>query len=262
MSKYLPLKSPGQFDFTVPTMIPSVSYSATPMEPEDEEVLKIIRSLGNGNIPDCQNSEITTLPYENFQPLASFGPRCTRCGNPCGNDVYYHGPLPFHKRHFVCKRCNGALHVPITVNGDVYCQNCARSIKPKPPTCCKCHAPVADKSVIVAGKCFCQDHFRCAFCNNILNANNFIQRAGKFYCPDHIPEPTKAACSVCNLPIEGSSVDKNGILMHPECFRCSICHQNLDHLPCSFIKNKPYCLSCADKAQASVRSKRSLSTIV
>ncbi|EAY15089.1 LIM domain containing protein [Trichomonas vaginalis G3] len=255
MSKYLPIEPHGPVDFAVPRIMPSTSYSAAPMEPEDEEVLKIIRSLGNMSAP-------TDTAADSYTPLASFGPRCTRCGNPCGNDVYYHGPLPFHKKHFVCKRCGGPLHVPITINNDVYCQNCARMVKPKAPICHQCNGQLTDKPVIVAGKCFCEEHFTCAKCGQVLQQNNFVQRSGKFYCPNHAPESPKSVCCVCKLQVEGQNIVRNGLVFHPECFVCTGCRQNLAHVPYSFIRNKPYCLSCADKAQNMIKNKRLSSFMV
>lgn len=182
---------------------PNFARSAAPMEPEDEEVLRIIQSLGSTET-DNDNAML-----ESWSPFASFGPRCTRCGNPCGDDVVYCGSLAFHKRHFKCRKCGQAMQVPITINGDVYCQNCSKIVRPKQNTCCVCHQIADDRSICVAGKCFCLDHFRCAKCNALLSPANFRQRQGKFYCPNHVPEnPQDTRTSTRQATIEEQFVPR------------------------------------------------------
>lgn len=217
-----------------------------PMEPEDEEVLRIIRSIGEFD-DDLMDSEMS-CQMESWASIVSFGPRCTRCGNPCGDDVYLHGTMPFHKRHFTCRNCNGPMVIPITINGDVYCQQCASFIQPKAKICHVCKAPADKNSIFAAGKCFCPNHFRCSKCNRLLSPTNFLQRAGKFYCPEHAPDKPVQVCFSCNREIDTEPITGADQIFHPECFVCSKCHADLKNKPYTLTDQKLLCESCSQQA--------------
>ena len=166
-----------------------ITRSAAPMAPEDEEVLQIIQSMNSPEVAD------DTSVLESWSACVSFGPRCARCGNPCGDDVVYVGSLAFHKRHLKCRKCGKRMQVPIIINGDIYCQNCSKLVKPRQNTCEICHKIVDETGVSIAGKSYCSDHFRCAICNCPLSISNYKQKDGKFYCPQHISTPSTPSFS-------------------------------------------------------------------
>ena len=171
-----------------------MTRSAAPMAPEDEEVLQIIQSMNSTEVAD------DTSVLESWSACVSFGPRCARCGNPCGDDVVYVGSLAFHKRHLKCRKCGKRMQVPIIINGDIYCQNCSKLVKPRQNTCEICHQIVDETGVSVGGKSYCADHFRCATCNCRLSISNYKQKGGKFYCPQHVPPSTGDSFLENSLP--------------------------------------------------------------
>ena len=115
----------------------------------------------------CLESE---PPQNNsWSSFTHFGPRCNRCGNPCGEDAIYHGSMAFHKDHFTCYKCGSMIKIPVFVNGEMYCKRCGKDIQPKSYTCFVCGAPRNMESVIIDEKCYCKKHFQCSICGCILN---------------------------------------------------------------------------------------------
>ena len=206
---------------------------ATLMDPEDEQVLELIRASQPEAADECD---------EAWAPLASFGPRCHRCGNPCGDDVVYHGSLAFHRCHFTCRRCRSALRVPISVNGDVYCQSCAPHVEPGSHVCCVCQQPRNSESIVVAGRCFCPQHFTCRACGVVLDPETFGQRGGEFFCPEHVPD--MAVCAACGMEVNSRRVIANGCSYHADCFCCSMCGTNLVDQKYTTYDGRPICVRC------------------
>ena len=116
---YVPLNNGHSSSMSVVPLCTNKKRNVVPLQPEDEEVLNIIYSI-------CDNSYGDYLS----EPL-SFGPRCARCGMPCGNDAIYFGTLTFHKRQFNCKICGSSLDFPIVINDDLYCKSCVTKMKKK-----------------------------------------------------------------------------------------------------------------------------------
>lgn len=215
---------------------------------------------------------------------ADFGPRCTRCGNPCGDDVIYQGNLAFHSAHFTCKECRTKLKVGILLNNDVYCQSCASKITPQSNNCCICNSPRSTTSIVIGGRCFCKEHFVCASCGKILDSSSFkhSQIDGNFYCESHYPkEDIFPICAGCGRPI----ITKNSLSkasstissfypsskvicaslcgtkakFHSECFNCYICNKSLVELPkYTVYGGRPICVTCFKQlpkdVQASIAS--------
>ncbi|KAH0792696.1 LIM-type zinc finger-containing protein [Histomonas meleagridis] len=232
----------------LPFGVPRPQDSSQPfnslMDEEDEEVIRIIRS---GSF-DSMNQPVDSQSCNDvWASIASFGPRCNRCGNPCGDDVVYHGSLAFHRRHFTCKQCGVPIQIPTCINGEIYCKECAKNIKPLSHRCFVCNAPRNPLSIVAAGKCFCPNHFLCALCGCKLNQNTYIQRGGQFYCREHAPiAPQFPICDKCHKEIREKRVinafRKN---FHPACFSCSMCNQNLaDQKYISGYHEKPICVHC------------------
>lgn len=219
------------------------------MEATDDEVLEIIKSVGpSAREMTSMNSMSSTESWASFQ---SFGPRCQRCGNPCGDDVVYFENLTYHKRHFTCKKCNQPLVEPVLIGNEVYCLICSQGDSPLPSPedqgCNICRKPFCETSVIVAGKCYCKDHFRCATCHKPLTIDNYRQRKGHIYCVEHAPQRPFVHCSECGGEITDKSINALGQNFHPSCFCCVLCKENLANKVFTAWKNKPLCQECFKK---------------
>ena len=209
------------------------------------------------------NSNPPTIPID-------FGPRCARCGNPCGDDVIYQGNLAFHSSHFTCKECRTKLKVGILLNNDVYCQSCAAKVTPQSNNCCVCNSPRSSTSIVIGSRCFCKEHFVCAHCGKILDSTSFKRSPidGNFYCESHCPNEDKfPICAGCGRPIvtknspsqASSSISSfypsskvicaslcgTKAKFHSECFNCYICNKSLVDLPkYTVYKERPICVNC------------------
>ena len=210
---------------------------------EDEDVQRMMNSTDR-----TQDPFINSLSSdESWASIATFGPRCNRCGNPCGTDVIYCENLAFHKRHFTCKLCKTVLDSPIPINGEIYCQNCSESIKPSSHCCYICGAQRTPASIFVAGHAFCPNHFKCYTCQTPLNINNFTQRQGHFYCPKHVPVRPVLQCAKCGTEIPSKAIHALGAFYHPECFICCSCGSNLASKQYVTTEGHPICTSCFKK---------------
>ena len=221
------------------------------IDEEDENALSIIRSsitdiLSNGGQSQNLDHWNDGINYSQHIKQISVGPRCNRCGNPCGDDVIYQGNLAFHTCHFTCRNCNEPLKVAISVNNEIYCQKCASQVLPQSNCCCICNAPRNKSSVIAGGRCYCKEHFRCATCNKILDIASFRQYNGHFYCQEHCPDEFLPICAGCSRQIIGSKVicACSNNKYHPECFNCIKCGKSLVDQKYTQYEGNPICVSC------------------
>ena len=240
---------------------------------DDDEVFSIVRSQDSVDMAFDEQFEINSrtsgqlmsrpqpmVANESWATLTTHGPLCTRCGAPTGDDAVFHGSLPFHKKHFTCKICNTPLDEnAVEINNEVYCQACSNAISSSEIhesglRCCVCGSPRTSTSVLVPGKCFCRDHFRCYKCNCLLDQDSYVQRAGKFYCTEHVPERPKILCAACGSEIIDRTVRALGHAYHPSCFNCCICKSSLVNMQFTALKGKPLCYECYKKLPRHIRA--------
>ena len=172
--------------FLIPDAMSFIDFPSSPLiDEDDEEVLRIVRSCSFDN--QFENESLESEPPQNnsWSSFTHFGPRCNRCGNPCGEDAIYHGSMAFHKDHFTCYKCGSMIKIPVFVNGEMYCKRCGKDIQPKSYTCFVCGAPRNMESVIIDEKCYCKKHFQCSICGCILNKNEYVVKDNNFYCSEH-----------------------------------------------------------------------------
>ena len=245
----------------VPALPPELQFGSQlsafqSMEANDEEVLEIIRSVGpSTRETPTANSSSHMETWASFQ---SYGPRCQRCGNPCGDDVVYFESVAFHKRHFTCRRCNQPLTQPVLIGGDVFCSTCAQrestvGQQTADTGCVVCHAPYGPESVLIAGKCYCKNHILCTVCHKKLGTDEFRVRAGQIYCLEHTPTHSPLLCAQCGGEITEKSVLAMGQRYHPQCFYCQLCNNNLANKPFAVWKGRPLCQACFKKLPKHIR---------
>lgn len=230
---------------------------------EDDEVMRIIRSCDSQattNSSDSLQSRRSMTALESWASISNYGPLCTRCGRPTGDDTIIHKSLPYHHRHFTCKRCNTPLSYDnvTEINGEVFCTNCTMndsggSRNSASSICNACGAPRGPASIVAGGKCFCRNHFRCTTCNCELDLDKFVQRDGLFYCLKHEPQKPKIYCGKCNAEVEERSINALGKVYHPGCFSCSLCNRSLANQQYTAWKNNPICQDCFKKLPRHIR---------
>lgn len=225
------------------SFIPS-SDNFTNFDLIDEDYQRVMHSTEEAQQDAFLNSLASD---ESWASVASFGPRCNRCGNPCGNDVIFCENLAYHKRHFTCKKCKSRLSEAIPISGEIYCKNCAPTVKPSAHCCFVCGAPRTENSIVVAGHVFCHHHFRCSTCQTPLDINNFTQRQGRFYCPQHVPVRPALICEKCKREIPSKAIHCMGHYYHSECFRCVVCDASLAGKEYTTTGNGPLCTNCFNK---------------
>eukprot|EP01102_Stenamoeba_stenopodia_P000334 TRINITY_DN10314_c0_g1_i1.p1 TRINITY_DN10314_c0_g1~~TRINITY_DN10314_c0_g1_i1.p1 ORF type:complete len:284 (+),score=57.32 TRINITY_DN10314_c0_g1_i1:68-919(+) len=109
--------------------------------------------------------------------------------------------------------------------------------------CLACRKPIEDRAMVVEGKRWHKDCFKCSKCRNKI-------LAGESFNEDD-DEPNAYVCATCSAPkckqcnraIDASSdvVNFEGTKYHPRCFKCVDCRTVLD--PSAFYawEKKPYC---------------------
>ncbi|OHS99731.1 hypothetical protein TRFO_33812 [Tritrichomonas foetus] len=247
--------------------LPPCDNSFYEIDEEDEAALNVIRSsisdlltISNATSSSYDGADSSPLfnynsslfdvpiqsPIVQQSNLISIGPRCSRCGNPCGEDAIYQGNLAFHARHFTCRECGKALKVAISVNNEIYCQVCAKKVAPQSNCCYICNTPRSQSSIIAAGRCYCREHFRCATCNQILDIASFKQFNGHFYCEEHCPTDQLPICAGCNRQILSSKIicACSNNKFHQECFNCVKCQKNLVDQKYTVYNERPICVNC------------------
>lgn len=231
---------------------------------DDDDVMRIIRTCDSHSSSTSNNSNqspksITSL--ESWSSFSNYGPLCTRCGRPTGDDSIFIKSLPFHHRHFTCRRCNVPLSFETAseCDGEIFCQNCASLQSGKESSfntamvCNACGSPKGSTSIVVGGKCFCKNHFRCATCNCELDIDKFVQKDGLYYCLKHEPQRPKNICGKCGAEVEERAINALGKVYHPGCFSCALCNRSLANQPYTAWKNEPICRECFKKLPKHIR---------
>eukprot|EP01107_Rhizomastix_libera_P009935 TRINITY_DN2617_c0_g1_i1.p1 TRINITY_DN2617_c0_g1~~TRINITY_DN2617_c0_g1_i1.p1 ORF type:complete len:509 (-),score=159.32 TRINITY_DN2617_c0_g1_i1:1621-3147(-) len=224
-----------------------------------------------------EDGEIKTTPMTSFgpgkgakqiQPAAAApdgsdvefsGPPCHSCSRPIIGKFFSAAGKQFHPECFVCNVCN----IQITEDtgfvegedGTIYCE---KDFNDKfAPKCETCKKPVTDACIKIGDKLYHPDHFVCNGCGCKLRGKPYREIDGLPYCPPCKELRVKAAaskgelCAKCKQPIVGDYLIINGQKMHPDHFRCEICHA--DFLGGNFKEHegKSYCNNCFDKISQS-----------
>ena len=92
------------------------------IDPDDEEIVNLVRTM---NFDINSDEKDTQEDVQSFNAIPNIGPRCHRCGNPCGNDALFFGQHAYHSKHLTCYRCNTKLKMPIIIENEIYCHSCS-----------------------------------------------------------------------------------------------------------------------------------------
>lgn len=245
----------------IPSCAPDThSYPRYPLpqvvDEDDAEVLRIVRSCSFDSQIDSDSGDSAAPPPNDCSSVTHFGPRCTRCGNPCGDDVIFHGAMAFHRAHFTCHKCGSLIRIPTLIDGEIYCRCCGRSVRPRARACCVCGAAKNRDSVFAGGRCFCRQHFVCALCGAALTEGEFVATESGVYCHAHsAAAPARPKCFKCGAEITGKRiVAAANRQFHPECFCCALCDRALSEHQYMDIGEQQVCTRCFAALPKSVQN--------
>lgn len=88
--------------------------------------------------------------------------------------------------------------------------------------CSSCKLVILDIAVVACGESFHRECFACHVCGDRLDAEQFYQFEGKFFCEKDKQECLNK-CKVCDDFIAEGSVHAEGSFFHPSCFKCDSC---------------------------------------
>lgn len=167
------------------------SVSPDILDSDDEEVINMIR--GMDMFDEDPTGGLFMGGSLSIAPTVSLGPRCSRCHNPCGDDVVFYESLAFHRRHFRCRQCGGPLTEPKIILEDLYCGRCAAQFKDNETNpiednqdtrviCETCKEIINGKVISVFGAHFHPDCFLCFRCHKKLAEKAYTSWRGKPIC--------------------------------------------------------------------------------
>lgn len=121
--------------------------------------------------------------------------------------------------------------------------------------CNYCKSKIEGKYIIVDGKAYHQNHFKCAKCNRPIKGN-YTDKNNKFYDKKCYEQLFALKCSVCKKPINGEYlIDEFGLKYHKyhesELKRCDNCNRLISdrttHGGVKYADGRNICTLCSRK---------------
>ncbi len=173
------------------------------------------------------------IPTHNLKPYCIqcyeqyLAPQCQKCFQPISNgkSIIY-SEKSYHPDCFRCIQCNeiinqSSFHIE---NDKPCCNQCFNRYFA--PQCSQCLNIISvGKSIIVDGKTYHPDCFRCDQCKQILNNSKFYTYNCKPCCIQCYDQYTALQCSQCFKPIIDKYKTFQGKHFHIQCFICTKCHR-------------------------------------
>ncbi|CAD5113669.1 DgyrCDS2829 [Dimorphilus gyrociliatus] len=111
-----------------------------------------------------------------------FAPKCSSCDNVIRNNYISALNKHWHPECFVCQECRKPFGKGSFFEYEKlpYCET--DFYKVRGSICAVCQTAIAGRCVTAMNKKFHPDHFRCQYCNNVLNKGTFKEQDSKPYC--------------------------------------------------------------------------------
>lgn len=167
----------------------------------------------------------------------AFGERCAKCGEFVDTEIAVKAiGKSYHPQCFKCTKCGDGEKIKekcINLYGHPYCLNCFQAMKNLFPICPKCKNPVLPtdekreffdlgKKYFAHVKCF-----TCSHCPKVPLPGDMVILDGEMICAQCLKDARQRICASCNKPVFGPRAELEGIVWHPEHFKCSKCGQQL-----------------------------------
>lgn len=172
-------------------------------------------------------------------------PICAVCGTPIRGPFVTALGKTWCAEHFHCvnPQCRRPLQDIgfVEEQGQLYCENCYETYLA--PVCAKCLARIKGDCLNAIGKQWHPDCFICANCRQPFGNSHFYLEDGLPYCEKDWNELFTTKCVGCGYPIEAGDrwVEALNSNYHSQCFKCTICHKNLEGQSFYAKGGRPFC---------------------
>uniref|UniRef100_A0A2I9LPF9 PDZ and LIM protein Zasp isoform X3 n=1 Tax=Centruroides hentzi TaxID=88313 RepID=A0A2I9LPF9_9SCOR len=172
-------------------------------------------------------------------------PICAACASPIRGPFIMALSKSWCPDHFLCT--NSVCRQPlqdigfVEDQGQLYCENCYEAYLA--PVCAKCNKRIKEECLIALDKHWHTDCFICAYCNKPFGNDSFFLEDGLPYCEKDWNELFTTKCVGCGFPIEAGDrwVEALNNNYHSQCFKCTICHKNLEGQSFYAKAGRPIC---------------------
>ncbi|XP_023231380.1 PDZ and LIM domain protein Zasp-like isoform X2 [Centruroides sculpturatus] len=172
-------------------------------------------------------------------------PICAVCGSPIRGPFIVAIGKTWCPDHFLCSnnKCRRSLQDTgfVEEQQQLYCEHCYEAYFA--PMCSKCGARIKGDCLKALDKHWHPQCFVCANCHKPFGNSSFYMEDGQPYCEKDWNELFTTKCIGCGFPIEAGdrwveALDNN---YHSQCFKCTICHKNLEGQGFYARGGRPFC---------------------
>lgn len=172
-------------------------------------------------------------------------PICAICGSPIRGPFIVALGKTWCPDHFTCgnNQCRRSLQDIgfVEEQGKLYCENCYEAYLA--PVCAKCGSRIKGDCLNALDKQWHPQCFVCAYCHNPFGNSSFYMEDGQPYCEKDWNELFTTKCVGCGYPIEAGDrwVEALNNNYHSQCFKCTVCHKNLEGQSFYAKGGRPFC---------------------
>lgn len=172
-------------------------------------------------------------------------PICAVCGSPIRGPFIVAIGKSWCPDHFLCSnsQCRRSLQDTgfVEEHQQLYCEHCYEAYFA--PMCSKCGARIKGDCLNALDKQWHPQCFVCAYCHRPFGNSSFYMEDGQPYCEKDWNELFTTKCVGCGFPIEAGDrwVEALNNNYHSQCFKCTICHKNLEGQGFYAKGGRPFC---------------------
>lgn len=147
--------------------------------------------------------------------------------------------------HFLCANasCRRSLQDIgfVEEQSKLYCEHCYESYMA--PVCRKCGHRIKGDCLNALEQTWHPECFVCSYCKTAFGNSSFYLEDGMPYCEKDWNELFTTKCVGCGFPIEAGDrwVEALNNNYHSQCFKCTICHKNLEGQSFFAKGGRPFC---------------------
>ncbi|RWS09243.1 PDZ and LIM domain protein Zasp-like isoform X2 [Dinothrombium tinctorium] len=182
-------------------------------------------------------------------PAGTRVPICSACGTPIRGPFIVALGKTWCPEHFTCANAKCKRNLEdigfVEEQGQLYCENCFEAYLA--PICAKCNVRIKGDCLMALEKQWHPECFNCTYCKKPFGNSCFYLEDGNPYCEKDWNDLFTTKCVGCGFPIEAGDrwVEALNNNYHSRCFKCSVCHKNLEGQSFYAKGGRPYCKSHA-----------------